>query len=202
MIVYVESNFILEWAAAQEEHEYCEQVIALAEAGEIQLVLPAFSISEPIHTLHRRHTERKELQQQLNKDISLLSRTGSYEDRLRHGVEVVSILDESRREEQRRLDEVLERITGAAEIIPLGQDVVARARQLRGEADLKHPDAVVLASVLTHLETTNQEEHKLFLQRDRKDFLSPDINELLDEFRCVQIGGFQGGIGRIQAERE
>lgn len=199
MIVYVESNFILELAAAQEEHEYCEQLIQLAEAREIRLVLPAFSISEPIQTLYRRHAERREIQRVLNEDIRLLARTKSFEERLRHGAEVVSILDESRREEQRRLDEVLERVTAVAEIIPLSEQVVVGARQLREEANLQHPDAVVLASVVDHLKTADTEEAKVFLQRDRKDFLNPDVKEILDQFGCAQVGSFEGGVGKITA---
>ena len=47
MIVYVESNFILELAYLQEDHENCGRILKLAEAGKIQLILPAFAIAEP-----------------------------------------------------------------------------------------------------------------------------------------------------------
>ena len=44
MIVYVESNFVLELAFLQEEHEGCLELLSLSESGDICLVLPAFSI--------------------------------------------------------------------------------------------------------------------------------------------------------------
>ncbi len=47
MIVYVESNFVLELAFLQEEHERCLALLSLAESRDIHLVLPAFSIGEP-----------------------------------------------------------------------------------------------------------------------------------------------------------
>ena len=47
MIVYVESNFVLELAFLQEEHESCLELLSLSESEDICLVLPAFSIGEP-----------------------------------------------------------------------------------------------------------------------------------------------------------
>lgn len=53
MIVFVETNFLLELVYQQEEHESCEAILALAEAGRIDLVLPAFSVAEARSTLLR-----------------------------------------------------------------------------------------------------------------------------------------------------
>lgn len=39
MIVYVESNFVLEVALQQEQHESCNSIIQMAEEGKLQLVL-------------------------------------------------------------------------------------------------------------------------------------------------------------------
>jgi hypothetical protein len=47
MIVYAESNLVLELAFQQEEHESCLALLDLAWSKEIVLVLPAFSIGEP-----------------------------------------------------------------------------------------------------------------------------------------------------------
>jgi hypothetical protein len=47
MIVYVESNFILELAFLQEEHGEAETLAKFAESGQIQLAVPSFSGSEP-----------------------------------------------------------------------------------------------------------------------------------------------------------
>lgn len=54
MIVYVESNFVLELAFLQEEHESCEELLSLSKSGDIHLVLPTFSIGEPYETWVRR----------------------------------------------------------------------------------------------------------------------------------------------------
>ena len=39
MIVYVESNFVLELAFLQEEHDSCDAIIGLAETGRVELGL-------------------------------------------------------------------------------------------------------------------------------------------------------------------
>ena len=48
MIVYVETNFVLEIAFLQEQHAACLALVDLARAGKIGLVLPAFSIADPL----------------------------------------------------------------------------------------------------------------------------------------------------------
>lgn len=54
MIVYVESNFVLELAFLQEECAQAEEISKLAESGEIQLAIPAFSGGEPYERMIRR----------------------------------------------------------------------------------------------------------------------------------------------------
>jgi len=53
MIVYVETNFVLELALLQEQHESCEAIVQLCQAGAIRLVLPAYSLIEPYETIVR-----------------------------------------------------------------------------------------------------------------------------------------------------
>ena len=65
MIVYVESNFVLEMALLQEEHQSCASIISLAESNSIDLAIPAFSLTEPYEVWRRRRWQRSELYQRL-----------------------------------------------------------------------------------------------------------------------------------------
>ena len=47
MIVYVESNFVLELALGQEGSVSAESILILAEQGDIEIVFSSFAISEP-----------------------------------------------------------------------------------------------------------------------------------------------------------
>lgn len=198
MIVYAESNFLLELTTLQAEEPECNGVVKLAENGRITLVLPAFSLAEPLQTIRRRHSDRIDLQIRLNNEIALLKRSASYEERLRQAAEAGSILEDSRREEQERLDEILERVTRIADLIPLESSVIRRARAIREDFGLSHADAVVLASILLHLESIRPAQ-SCFLQRDRKDFLTPDVVSSLKDLNCHLLVGFAAGIGYLQA---
>jgi hypothetical protein len=61
MNIYVETNFILELAFVQEQHESCEKIIRLCEAGRAALVLSAFCIAESYETLIRRANRRTQI---------------------------------------------------------------------------------------------------------------------------------------------
>ena len=65
MIVYVESNFVLELALLQGEHQSCDSIVSLAESLTIDLAIPAFSLAEPYDVWRRRNGERTELYERL-----------------------------------------------------------------------------------------------------------------------------------------
>lgn len=75
MIVYVESNFILELVLGQEESTYADQILELAEAKRIHLTFPCFSIMEPFWTIQGRGKQRKSIQQSLNQELVQLQRS-------------------------------------------------------------------------------------------------------------------------------
>jgi len=47
MIVYVESNFILEMVLGQKYASAIESILQLAERGKIELTFPSFALCEP-----------------------------------------------------------------------------------------------------------------------------------------------------------
>jgi len=51
--IYVETNLVLELAFQQEQFASCEKILQLCEAGQAQLVIPAYSLAEPHEKLSR-----------------------------------------------------------------------------------------------------------------------------------------------------
>jgi hypothetical protein len=47
MIILAESNFVLELAFQQEERDEVERLVVMAEAREVELVIPACALFEP-----------------------------------------------------------------------------------------------------------------------------------------------------------
>ena len=75
MIIYIESNFILEAALVQEESSYVNEIIELVDSGKIQLKYPLFALSEPFWTLVNRTTQRRNFNMSLTKHLNQLQRS-------------------------------------------------------------------------------------------------------------------------------
>jgi predicted kinase len=75
MIVYVESNFVLEIALEQEQSSSAEAILKLAESDTIELAFPSFALSEPFSTIMHRNKERADLHQSLMVTLRQLQRS-------------------------------------------------------------------------------------------------------------------------------
>ena len=151
MIVYVESNFVLELAFLQEEHESCEELLSLSESGDILLVLPAFSIGEPYEAWVRRSKQRQELHERLSATIRELSRSRPYQESSQEFQELTNLLLNSVEEEKNRLDETLERILQTVKVIPIDLNTIREAIKFQESRDLEPQDSIVYASIIEHL---------------------------------------------------
>lgn len=201
MIVYVESNFVLELALEQEQYKSCEEIISICESDEIKLVIPAFCIAEPYETLGRRANERTQMKTSLRNVLRLLSRSQSYQQEVTALQEVGNLLIRSIEDEQQRLHQTFERILKIAEIIPLEQTILTSAAKFQSGLRLKPPDAIVYASVSHHLKA-NDKEDKCFLNRNSKDFDNPDIESDLDGYGCKMLFRFDSGCAYIRQNRK
>ena len=199
MIVYVESNFVLELAFLQEEHESCLELLSLPEAGDICLALPAFSIGEPYEAWVRRSKQRRELHEQLITAIHELSRSRPYQGSSDEFQELTNLLRRSGEEEKLRLDDTLERILQTVEVIPIGLSTIRAAITFQKSLDLSPQDSIVYASILDHL-TTASEELRCFITKNSKDFANPDIENELTAHHCQLLAKFAGGLGYVRSQ--
>src|SRR5436853_144189 len=151
MDIYVESNFVLELALLQEQHESCEKIMALCETGRTQLILPAYSLIEPYETTIRYAKERTKLSNELGKEIRQLSRSKPYQEQIDTMQEVTAFLVRSQEDEKERLRQALNRLLAIAEVIPLKSAIISAALTYQTTSDLSPQDSVVYASVLDHL---------------------------------------------------
>lgn len=197
MIVYVESNFVLEIAFAQDESEACDSIIELAESGNINLFIPAISVSEPYEVILRRSKHRVELNSQLAIELTQLSRSRPYSEIVERSQEIVSLLVSSGQDEKLRLDSTLSRILGCAGVLPIAGETLRSAIEFQSSLSLSPQDSLVYAAVVEHLVSTPSEE-KCFLNRNSKDFLIPDIESQLSAFQCVMIPKFSDGVEFIR----
>lgn len=190
MNVYAESNFVLELALRQEDHDHCERILQHAEAERIQLLLPAYSLAEPYQTWHRRGRHRDELREKLEDELAHLSRSEPYARLVEGSSHITALLSRSIDEEKKRLDFLCRRLVPAATILELTETTIDRSLDFQTDRDLSPPDSIVYASVLGHLRSVDAGGDQIFVTRDPEDFLTPDIEEELGDLGARVIPSF------------
>ncbi len=196
MIVYVESNFILELAHMREESDRCSQIIGLAKSNQIALVLPAYCVGEPYEAQTRRSKKRVGLYTQLIQEVNELTRSKPYADFLKDSQEITNLLIQSVEEEKKRLDTTLTDLLDFANIIPIEAEIIRAAIGFQNSLNLSPQDALVYASVIAHLEQASPKP-KCFLTKNAKDFVNPDIMDQLKTHQCKLLTRFEDGLGYI-----
>jgi hypothetical protein len=113
------------------------------------------------------------------------------------GVLPVALIERAQFERE-GIRRTLTELISTTQIIPLDSGTIHSAMRIEDEYTLSGQDAIVLASVLAHLETTKPEE-SYFLNRKSRDFDDPDIRERLDALNCQFFAQFAPALARISA---
>ena len=198
MNIYVETNFVLELTFEQEQRASCEQILQMCEAGQAHLIIPAYCLAEPHEKLSRQARNRQELQRSLNVELRQLLRTASYASRIKSIQDLASLMVQSNEEERNRFIQCRERLLDVGEIVALTAEILSEAASYETTYDLTPQDALVYASVIAHLRR-DRPQQACFLNRNSKDFDSPDIVDELNQFNCRMIPRFDDGYGFFQS---
>jgi hypothetical protein len=111
---------------------------------------------------------------------------------------LASLLIRSADQERDGLQRVIGGLLRTAEVIPLEGGIVTAGGDLQTAFAMSGQDAIVLASVLQHLDRTKPAE-SCFLNRNSRDFDDPDVRERLDRFGCRFFARFDHGCQFILA---
>ena len=198
MIVYVETNFILEMAFQQVENEFCGRIIELAENALITLVIPSFSIGESYETSYRRKRQREAFKRDLRERQSQLSYSSEVHILGSHIDVMTQVLTDSIERDSARLNGVLVRLASVAEFISLGSQPLIMAQEYQMSLRMAPPDSLVLGSVIAHLSETNPDEC-CFLNKNAKDFDAPSVRNELRAHDCRLIANFEQGLNYISS---
>lgn len=142
MTVYVESNFVLEQALQQEQSESCDAIVNLAAAGDILLVIPAFSLAEPHQALRQKETARNRLNNELRQQLSEIGRSKPYRGIPDDFSALATILIRSAERERDGLQLAIAALLRTAEVIPLDGAIVASAGELQTGFAMSGQDAI------------------------------------------------------------
>lgn len=182
---------MLELALKQKESEACECVLRLCEKGRVRLVVPAFCLAEPHETLTRHHRQRKRMKDELDVQLRQIARTATNAAQLQGFRGLTDLLITSAEEANMNLSAACSRILQCAEIIPLSAAVLNDSSNNQRKHDFSPQDALVYASIRSHLERSRQRK-SYFLCRDRH-FDDQDVLEELLHWNCELVPRFDRG---------
>jgi predicted nucleic acid-binding protein len=192
VIIYVESNFVLELAFRQEDCESCENILELAEAGKIELLVPAYCLGEAYERLVRRDRQRRDVHRKLSEELRELARSAPYADAAANLNNLTGLLVESGEQEMSQLNGILGRLLDIATLIPLDREVFRNALFAQQNLGLSPQDSIVYASV--HSKIATQNVPQCFVNKNTRDFLIPEIEEDFEAHNCKLIGKFSDGL--------
>ena len=198
MIVYVESNFVLELAREQEQASSASIIADLAESGRIKLLFPSFSLSEPFSTVIRQGSERNRLYGSLERTLGELKRSEPYKQVVLDMEPMISLLKDSHRRELDLLHLACDRLLSVGRSIETDMASFRRAVLYQGQLGLKPQDSIVYSTIVADMQQRGSEEMKCFLSRDVKAFGIGRVKSELELYNCRYIATFADGLSFIQ----
>lgn len=199
MNVYVETNYVLELALLQKEHMSCQEILNLGERGKVNLIVPAFALTEPYQKLVRDDKRRKRLAKRVQGELAQMERSSSYQTQVPSVQPFINLLINSVSEEQRRLKQITDKLLRTAKVIPLDNEIISAASTHEIQQGFSPPDALVYASIVQHLTLTNNAP-SCFVTTNSKDFSDPDIRDRLKNLNCKLIYKFEQALYYIRSQ--
>lgn len=199
MTAYVETNFVLELALQQEECDTCAEIVSLATQGRIDLAVPAFSLAEPHLAILLKEKARSTLRRDLDSHLRDLARSKQHRAVPTDFAALGAVLAASAQSERDGVRATVSDLARTADVIALDASILNSALEVQVEFGMSGQDAIVLASVLYHL-NAHQPSQSCFLNRNTKDFDDPDIREKLASYGCKFFGNFEQGLRYVVAQ--
>lgn len=190
MILYVESNFVLEVALGQEQSQATEEILLLAEQGRIELAIPSFAFSEPFATITHRTRHGERLSRTLADHFRQLFRSQPHRGALEGFESVPQALIKVHKREMDLLESTVRRLLASASVLPLSLASFQEGLDLERRLGLSPQDSIIYACVLADLARRNSNEPKCFVSRNYKDFGDPDIESQLGSLGCRYIDSY------------
>jgi predicted nucleic acid-binding protein len=200
MTLYVETNFVLELAYLQEGSDSCEELLQLAEAGKLSIVLPNYCLAESVESATRRFRDRKELVAKLEWHVDQLARSKPYAGLRATAEQTRSALADSQQDELQRLDATLQRMASVVRLLPLDTATLVRASMLRASAAIDElQDSLVLASVLVD-RARDSSSNSCFVTTNTRDFSLPEVQDALSQLNCKPLFTFADALGYSKSQ--
>jgi predicted nucleic acid-binding protein len=196
LIVYVETNFLLELAYLQPTADHCQRLLDMAEQHQFELVISSFALIEARLAWQRNVKRRNQLEAAVRKEVRELSRSRPLIDMPAQSQAFVAALIDTAQQDRVRLEAAIVSVTTVGTVTPPDPAALARAYLIEQRVDLSPQDAVIYASVLQHIEGRAVDE-KVFVTTNKDDF-SVVENELAG-LGCKLLFAFDAAEGYVRS---
>ncbi|MHB8598819.1 MAG: hypothetical protein ACYDER_18625 [Ktedonobacteraceae bacterium] len=183
MIVYVESNFILEIVLKQQQAASAEAVLHLAEMGKIEIAFPSFALSEPFATITRRERDQERLGKAIEGMLDQLP----------------IMLTNASRKERDSLWSVISRLVAIGTSLETNKACLTQALAYQMSPGLTSQDSIIYAATILDLQQRPFGESKCFLNKNSYDFKVPSIITELNSYNCWYEHRFAQGLNFIRS---
>lgn len=198
MIVYVESNFVLEVVLGQEQVRAALGILDKARGNEIRLAVPAVSLIEPFWAIEKKEKERELLVTQLSSLRQDLLRSDARASLSNSLQSVGDSIRKLHRDHVKRLRDLIQEISVVAEVLVLSERLLLDAMVIDSRAGLGLLDSLVLASIAEHLSSLTVGETKAFATRD-KDLCEVARRSEIAKYDCECIPDYLDALRFLQA---
>jgi hypothetical protein len=202
MIVYIESNFVLEMALEQEQSSAACSILSLAESHQVELAYPSFVLSEPFENVVRARRERNILQRSLVKTLNDLKRSEPHK-RIMLDLELaINVLGDAHVRQIDLLYTIFGQLAYIGRCIHIDEANFRDASTYRDSLGLSPQDSTIYSAMVADLKKQPEEEAKCFLSHNRKTFSSDtdrSIKVELEKYNCHYISSFTQALDFIRS---
>jgi predicted nucleic acid-binding protein len=184
LILYIESNFVLEIALGREDEATAREILDRAEEGLIQLVVPIFSLCEPYSTVSYRARKRAQEFGAVERQLQDLGRGDVHRELVDAVATPLSDVLNVAVRERETLEDVVGRLLRCARILPFSEASFDAAKLHQVTHGLDASDALIYASVLLDAQEPGRDDPKQFVTRNSADFDREAISEELAAAGC------------------
>lgn len=200
MIVYVETNFILELAYLRPTSDHCERLLDLARERRIELVIPAFALIEARMAWKNTLRRRNRLHSEVRLELAELARSRPLAGIGEQSQSFVTALVDTARDDRSRLEVAVAALAQHATVVPTHTRAVAAALLIEQRSDLTPQDALVYVTIREHLSNEAGDGPKLFVTQNARDFAVPMVEDDLAALGCRLVTRFDAAEGIVRSE--
>jgi predicted nucleic acid-binding protein len=197
VIVYIESNFVLEIALEQEQSSAARSILSLAENHQIELAYPSFVLSEPFESVMRASRERNTLQKSLVNVLNNLKRSEPHKHIMLNTEPTMTALKNAHLRQIELLHDTFSQLMNVGRCIHLDGSNFREALSYQYSLNLSPQDSIIYVAIVADLKKQPAQDAKCFLSRDRKAFgdaSDPSIKIELGKYNCRYIASFTQGL--------